>query len=176
MKKFFMFILLLLFVVLPKIHAEEFEFIYTDWFDYFPDDVDSFRIQSEDRYKWYIINDNGDYEETDDYYSELEGYIRIDDSLKTFYRVINTDYVVFDNNGNLVYDLNKCIKRFCMKIQLEKYEIHEEEEETPIEPHEEIIINPDTYDGIYNYYILFTISTVLLIIILKNKSSYVESL
>ena len=173
MKQYCIFIVFLLFVVLSKVKAEEFVYIYTDWFDYFPSDVESFRIQSEDRYKWYRINDNGDYEETDEYYSTLDGYERIDDSIKTYYRVINNEFVIFDNEGNLIKDTNQCLKVFCAQVYLKKYEPHEEVPTVPEVDHEEPIINPDTYDGIYNYIGLFIISSSLLtFLIIKNKPRY----
>ena len=158
------------------VYATEFEFIYSNWSSVFPEGVESFRIQSEDRYLFSRINEQGDYEQTDEYYTELEGYERIEESKKTFYRVINNSYVVFNRHGQLVLNDNECKKVFCVQVQLEKYEEHSNEIVPPVEEKPPETINPETYDGIYKYLAYFFICLIIIILKIKNKSSYVESL
>ena len=158
------------------VYAEEYHFVYTQWSSVFPQGVESFRIQAEERYRWYRINEQGDFEETDEYFTNLDGYEKIEDSLRVFYRVLNNDYVVFNSNGELIEDLNRCRKVFCTRINLKKYEEPKEEEPIIEEPVTPSPINPETYDGIYNYIFFFIICLVIIIIKIKRKSSYVESL
>ena len=162
-------ILILSLFICTYVYADDYEIVYTEWSSIFPEGVEEFRIQSEDRYLWYIINEQGDYEETEEYYAILEGYERIDSSKKTFYRVINNDYVVFDRNWELVTDLSKCVKVFCTQIFIKKYEIPQEEEPPKPKEEEEIIINPETYDGIYNYLICYGGSLLFTLVKLNNK-------
>ena len=170
MKKCIVFILsLLLFSV---VYAKPY-LVYTSWSTVFPEGVEEFRIESEDRYLWSRINEDGEYEQTDEYYAYLEGYERIDDSIKTFYRVINSEKIMFNSMGSLVTDTNECSKVFCIVYRIKKYEEPHEEEQTRTEVE---TINPETYDGIYNYLVCFTICTIIIIIMIKNRSSYVESL
>ena len=169
---------MLFFIFAIRINAQiygPFEFVYTDWLDYYPEGVDEIRIESQDRYKWLI-----DGEESEEYYDYLEGYTRIDESKKTFYRVINNDYIVLDSSGRLVTDLNECRKAFCVVVNLKPYIVNEEEEPepeepTPSNPPEEEFINPDTYDPIYTYIISLILCIFVLFIINKRKINLVMS-
>ena len=169
MKGIFKIILSFILLISTKIYAEELVYTFSEWSSEYPSNYPEIFIQSEDRYLWYIINEQGDYEETEEYYAILEGYERIDSSKKTFYRVINNDYVVFDRNWELVTDLSKCVKVFCTQIFIKKYEIPQEEEPPKPKEEEEIIINPETYDGIYNYLICFGGSLLFTLVKLNNK-------
>lgn len=107
---------------------------------------------------------------TDEYYKELDGYIKLESSSKTFYRYITNEYLYFDTFGNIVYNENYCKKNRCTK----KYYYHNEEEK---------VYNPKTIDNIDYYFIAFIISFVLIVIIMivkrvkmNKKSSFVESI
>ena len=103
-----------------------------------------------------------------DYYEYLEGYNKDERTKKTFYRYITNDYIIVDENNQIVTDENYCKKEFCRLIYLTN-EVNE------------IIDNPKTYDGINKYFISLLISLILIIIIVKKcrlnkKSSFVESI
>ena len=96
----------------------------------------------------------------------MDGYIKDESTKKTFYRYITNDYIILDENDNIVSNEDYCIKEFCRLIYITK------------EP-EEIPENPQTYDGICNYIILLTNSLIVLIVKICHtikKSSFVESI
>ena len=166
------FISFFIFVCTYNVKAEEY-LVYSDWQEEYPYWLRPIYIQSEDRYLWYreIVNSDTneiEREETKEYYKELDGYIKIEESVKTFYRYVTNDFVLYDGQGNLVYDDEYCMKEFCRSIKLPK---------KPEEPPEEEIINPKTNDNIFVFLILFFISFVSLVFlinerqILKSKNS-----
>lgn len=160
MKRFFIVILSIIFLC-ENINAEEITFVYTEWFDYYPIGVNSIRIESKDMYRWFKIEDDNRIE-TEEYYDELEGYEKIEESKKTFYRVINNDYILINRYGQIVRDTNECIKALCTRRKMEKYIPHKEEEPNEEEP----TINPNTFDPIYLYY--FSLMVCILILVLLN--------
>lgn len=99
-------------------------------------------------------------EVTEDYYTEYDGYEKIESSKKTFYRYVTNDKVLLDGSGNLVTDPNYCIKSSCYVEYIEK------EEEKPVE---EKTVNPQTIDNIYYYFILLIMSIVGLFFVFKRK-------
>jgi hypothetical protein len=116
-------------------------------------------------YKTFNVEKENVYE----YYANLDGYIKDEESKKTFYRYITNDYIIVDENDDLVIDEDHCHKNFCKLIYLIK------QEET------EIIKNPKTYDSIINIFIILIISFLTLILIVKKchtnkKSNIVESI
>ena len=171
MKRLFYVILsTLLFICFCKeVYAyDDIVFIYSDWVDYYPEGVESIRIESQDRYLWYKEEDGQSFE-TEDYYDYLEGYEKIEDSKKTFYRVINNEYIVINGNGELIKNFDYCRKVFCTKIYITPF-VPKEEEPTPPDnpPDEEILINPDTFDPI-NTYIISFILCIFIIIVINSK-------
>ena len=94
-----------------------------------------------------------------DYYSNLDGYIKDESTLKKYYRFLLNDYIIVDNDGNLVEDGN-CFKETCYI----KYLDYKEE-----------IENPKTGDNIFRYLTNSSILLIVLILILNKKSSFVES-
>ena len=155
---------------------------YSEWSLEYPSDIEPLRIVSEDRYLWTkdVYNEyTGQMETitTDEYFKELEGYEKIESSKLTYYRYILNDYVMVDTNGNVQETISYCIKNPCIRKYFPKKtndEVEEDEEEV-----EEIIVNPKTGDDSYIYYIsliICSISTIILMILGRKKSSFVESL
>ena len=111
---------------------------------------------------------------TDEYYVELDGYEKLESSVKTFYRYITNDYLYFSTYGDIVYNESYCRKNRCIK----KYYNHEIEEE------QENIINPQTNDNIEDYFVLLIVGFIVIVSILliklvtlmNKKSSFVESI
>jgi len=113
------------------------------------------------------------YEE--DYYNELDGYIKDENNIKTFYRYITDSYVFVDSNGIIVKDDNYCSKNYCFIKSLNKN-------------NDVNINNPKTNDNIDAYFIIlicmfliivFTIIAIEIMKIVKKtrtnkKSSFVE--
>lgn len=163
MKKIlFILVSFLFFICSCKIKADEY-LVYSDWSEEYPYWLSPLFIQSEDRYLWYreILNSETneiEKEETAEYYKELDGYIKIEESMKAFYRYITNNRVFFDGEGNLVYDNEYCIKEYCRSVKLPL---------KPEEEPEEIIDNPKTYDNIFVFLIISFIS-IIFIILLKN--------
>ena len=153
MKKIFI-VIISLFMGVLIVHGEEINYVYTEWFDYYPTGVEEIRIESQDRYRWFKIED-GQRIETEEYYDYLEGYEMIEGTLKTYYRVINSEFIVIGPDGELIHDSLHCRKVFCHKVYIQPYVVNE-----PIE--EEEIINPDTSDVLYLYYYSFSISLIVL--------------
>lgn len=171
MKRFLIVILSMFLCML--VHAEEIEYIYSEWVDYYPEGVEEIRIESQDRYKWYKI-ENDERIETEEYYDYLEGYEKIEETKKTFYRVINSEYIVLDASGRLVKDYHYCDKHICIETKVEPFVPKEVEEETPdipepTKPPEEVIINPNTFDPIYVYYSLLFVCIIVTIGINHRK-------
>ena len=98
-------------------------------------------------------------EYTSDYYSNLDGYIKDESTLKKYYRFLLNDYIIVDNDGNIVKDGN-CFKETCYI----KYLDYKEE-----------IENPKTGDNLYKYLTSSSILLIILILMLNKKSSFVES-
>ena len=127
-KKFFLFAIFLIFT--SKLSAETFIFEYSEWSENYPKRVDEWIVESEERYKW---TDGEDI--TEEYYSNYkEGYYKLENDHKTYYRYITNDAVVVDSQNNFVTDLGYCVKEKCYIIKLDKYRNIEEEPEVPEEP------------------------------------------
>ena len=118
--------------------AEEYNFIYSEWFDYYPNEVENFRVQSEER------TENG--------------------VTKTYYRVLNNPVVFFDKNGNLVKNPESCIKSYCKAVLLNEYIPNKTE--TVNEKIE--INNPKTLDTIDIYVYLAIGSLCVFVIVNKE--------
>ncbi len=191
-KKFFLFAIFLIFT--SKLSAETFIFEYSEWSENYPKGVDEWIVESEERYKW---TDGEDI--TEEYYNNYkEGYYKLENNHKTYYRYITNDAVVVDSQNNFVTDLGYCVKEKCYIIKLDKYRNIEEEPETQEkpntpedepntpeeepntpeeepntpeeEPEEEIVYNPKTADNILYYDILlFLCLTSILIVMYKQK-------
>lgn len=86
-------------------------------------------------------------EYTKEYYSELEVYIKDENTKKEFYSYLLNDYVILDDHGNIVKNENYCIKNFC------SIKIIEEE-------------NPKTGDFIEYSFILLLISFITISLML----------
>lgn len=127
-KKFFLFAIFLIFT--SKLSAETFIFEYSNWSENYPKGVDEWIVESEERYKW---TDGEDI--TEEYYSNYkEGYYKLENDHKTYYRYITNDAVVVDSQNNFVTDLGYCVKEKCYIIKLDKYRNIEEEPEVSEEP------------------------------------------
>lgn len=192
-KKFFLFAILLIFT--SKLSAETFIFEYSEWSENYPKGVDEWIVESEERYKW---TDGEDI--TEEYYSNYkEGYYKLENDHKTYYRYITNDAVVVDSQNNFVSDLNYCVKEKCYIIKLDKYRNIEEEPEVPKEPEEpeepetpktpekpespttpetpeepkepeeEIIYNPKTADNILYYDILLFLCLTSIVIVMYKQ-------
>ena len=112
-------------------------------------------------YKTYVI----EREETDEYLRECPGYIRIDESKKTFYRYIKNDYIIVSQDGEILEDDSSCVKTFC---RIEYLEYTEEK------PKEKVVKlnNPETYDDVEKYYILLIICSLILLLLLFYKKIF----
>ena len=118
-------------------------------------------------YKTYRIEK----EYTSEYYSELDGYIKDESTMKTFYRYITNKYIIVDGYGNAVKDMSYCAKNFCALELLDEPETKNEE-------------NPKTGDFIHYSFLILFISLIIISLLLyifykkiaNNKSSFVESL
>ena len=170
MKKI-LFIILLSFLCIYRVHADT--MVYSNWIDYYPEGVDEFRIESEVRYRWFKIDEDGNRHETSDYYTEYEDYEIIEGSEKTYYRVINNEYVYITADGEYTFDSNECKKIFCAIVFLKPFEETQPEIptiETPEEP-----INPETLDNIYLYLSMLIVYIFIIIIYFYQKRNLVMS-
>ena len=164
MKKILFFLLLI--ISIDKIYAKYIPmYEYSEFSPEYPTGYDERFIDSEDRYLWYKDIEDPDTgeitrETTTEYYAELEGYTRIDESVKTFYRYITSEYVLLDGNGRLVEDENYCVKDYCTMLYITI-------------PEDEEIENPKTGDITYTYLTVTGISLIVLIgiEIIQNKKS-----
>ena len=110
-KNFFLFAIFLIFT--SKLSAETFIFEYSEWSENYPTGVDEWIVESEERYKW---TDGEDI--TEEYYSNYkEGYYKLENDHKTYYRYITNDAVVVDSQNNFVTDLGYCVKEKCYIIK-----------------------------------------------------------
>ncbi len=156
MKNIFAVILFLMCII--KVNAD-LVYNYTDWFDYYPSDVEEYRIQSEERYLWYkeFTDSDGNIkkETTNEYFKEKEGYTKVEGSSKMFYRVLHNCTIILGPNNNLIENSQWCIKnRGCYYVVLGSYEVQTHEENN----------NPDTSDNISVYLSFFigSLSVILL--------------
>ena len=88
----------------------------------------------------------------------MEGYEKIEDSKKIFYRYITSKVILYDVNGNVVFDEKLCQKNICIAKIME--EPKEEKSEQP--PGEDIIENPKTLDNIEECVLVSVISLVII--------------
>ena len=154
----------LFFFLLNNIYAKEY-ITYSSWGEEYPDWLDTIFIESENRYLWYreVLNEETnelEREETTEYYKELDGYIKIEESLKTFYRYITNNLVLFDSYGNIVYDDAYCNKNYCSLKRIP---------DKPIEENPNEIENPKTYDNIFVFLIISFISFVSIVVLIKLR-------
>ena len=119
-------------------------------------------------YKTYNVNK--EYE--NDYYKELDGYVKDEETKTIFYRYITDDHYYIDLDGNLVnIESGYCDKNYCSYIRIKKEEVSSPVIED-ISSTIDIIQNPKTYDDIDRYLLsgiictavisLITIGTILL--------------
>ena len=159
-----------MFLLCEIVHCKEIDYIYSDWEEKYPEEIEEIRIESQDRYRWFTIEDENRIE-TEEYYDYLEGYEKIEDSKKTFYRYIISDYIILNARGELVKDSEECRKEFCTRINLKPPSNEEEPDEDVVEE----IVNPNTFDPIYIYYYVFMIGFLVLIIVNIGKIYLVMS-
>ncbi len=127
------------------------------------------------------------YEE--EYYSYLEGYKKDETTAKEFCRYITNEYVLVNEDGNLVLDESECVKENCMMYYVIKKDVINEENNNIEEEEEVIPSNPKTYDNINIYIVRIIISflavTIISFLLIKNKvkicrtnkkSNYVEKI
>ncbi len=152
MKKHF-YLLFLLFLFISRVDAKEI-YTYTEWLDYYPTDVEEYRIETEDRYYWYKENDDGSRDTTSELLSNMDGYTKIEESKKTFYRVNNGPLIIYDTDGNLVYDAMYCIKSVCNYKYVKEY--------IPNQGEVPISNNPKTGDNIIIYLIIFIVCSIIM--------------
>ena len=109
--KFFLSLILILGIT--RVKASTIELNYSEWSTLYPSGLDSSFIESEDRYHFYRVQDN-QIEYTDEYYTQLEGYIKDEPSKTTFYRYITNSTLVFNAKNELLLDYSDyCKKNFC---------------------------------------------------------------
>ncbi len=180
MKKIFKFLISLILVLcVSRVNAEE--ITYSDWSILYPSGLDDSFIQSEDRYHFYRVVDNK-IEYTDEYYVNLDGYIKDEKSKKTFYRYITNKMLVFNNKNEIVLEnIDYCKKNYCyFKLFTEPtlVDLSEKEEiDYSDSPMFEIVptVVPMTNDNITIFIVIFTISIftlILLLVIKRRKMSY----
>lgn len=164
MKKiYFILLSFLLCLCIDKVYATEY-ITYSEWSEEYPYWLKEKFIQSEERYLWYrkILNSETneiEREETTTYYKELDGYIKIEESMKMFYRYITNDRVLIDGQGNIVYDIDYCYKEYCSRVRLPSRPVEEEPE----------IENPKTYDNIFVLIIIAFLSFVSIVLVLNTS-------
>jgi len=164
MKRFFLFILFLLGIIIVNAEEIERKYNYTEWFNYYPSDVEEYRIQSEERYLWYreYTNEEGKIvrDTTSEYFKEKDGYKVVEGSSKMFYRVLHNCTVLLDSHNYLVMpeSISYCMKNRCHSVTLGVYTIK----------HEENNNNPDTGDNIELFLTLFICSLLIIIIHFKK--------
>lgn len=109
---------------------------------------------------------------TEEYLSSCGDLLKDEENKKTYYRYITNEYVIIDVNGNVVKDEN-----YCRKLTCELLHIARENESLSNN-----IINPKTYDPLYDSIVLFIVGIITLIYFivekrrLIKKSNNVESL
>lgn len=87
--------------------------IFSEWSRLYPDGLMSNLIKSEDRYHFYRLTSDG-VEYTDEYYTELEGYIKDEASKVTYYSYLTNGIAVFNNKGELLLNYyDYCKKNYC---------------------------------------------------------------
>lgn len=182
MKKIFKFLFSLVLILnVYKIYASEIQLTYSEWSLMYPSGLDASFIESEDRYHFYKVVDN-QIEYIDEYYTELDGYIKDEESKRTFYRYITNPMLVFNSENEMLLDYQEyCKKNFCFiksfvepnmtdlseKIEGPNYSTTDMFEISSTVP-------PMTGDNITFSFILLAISLaiLLLIVIKKKKMSY----
>ncbi len=116
MNKLFKFLLsMVLVIACGKVFAEELTITYSEWSTDFPNGIPEVFVESETRYHFYKIV-NGEVEYNNEYYTNLDGYIKDEGSGRPFYRYITNTCLVFDANNNMVTDLSYCDKSFCYTV------------------------------------------------------------
>lgn len=111
MKKIISSLLLIITMVsIGKVSA--LEYTYSEWSDMYPSGMDPVFIESEVRYKWYKFEDN-QIVYVEDFYAELDGYMKDLGSETIFYRYITNDYILINKSNEIVYDESYCRKNFC---------------------------------------------------------------
>ena len=174
MKKFLkvtLFVMMLVFST--TVFAKPLDYPYSEWSTLYPSGLDERFIDSEVRYRWYKF-ENGEVDYTEDYYTELEGYTRDDNSAKTFYRYI-TKNLVIDGYNNVLQDDDYCRVNWCYVIFYHEPTLIDvsgkEQGNYTVDDLVEIegVSTPYTIDyGIY-YIIIGTISLLTLTIILVTQ-------
>lgn len=175
MKRILKFLLsLIMFAFVMVVHAENYDYHYSEWSEEYPEGIEEIAIESEDKYlcyrEWYLDNGELQREETTEYFASLTGFNIIESTKKTFYRYITDDYVIVNGNRQLVYSSNVCIKNSCFVIATRKKQVAEDPPQEEI-PKETVVNNPKTYDNIFVIIIVAFISLVGTIIVICSKRS-----
>lgn len=165
---------LLLFVTIEKIYASTITLTYSDWSLMYPSGLDESFIESEVRYKWYKFNNN-EVEYVDDYYTNLDGYIKDEGSQMTFYRYITNRSLIFNAFNEMVFDTDFCVKNFCyIKLFTEPTlidtttKVESKYSETPIYEYTSEVV-PYTGDKVMYFVITLILSSLILLIVVKKK-------
>ena len=177
MKKIFKFLLsMILILSFSKVFAEEITLTYSEWTTDYPSNIPEVFVQSENRYHFYRIVD-GQVEYDNGYYTELDGYIKDEASVRPYYRYITNPYLVFNADHELVLKTSYCQKAFCYVVNngtpimintLGKFESDYSDSDKPVVDQE---IVPFTGDNIIYYVILLSISVLVVGIVLIVKRS-----
>lgn len=172
-----LFLSIIMFAFVVNVNAQE--LTYSEWSTMYPSGLDEKFIESEVRYNWYKVVD-GRVEYIDEYYSELDGYIKDEPSARTYYRYITNEYIVLNGYNEIVVDvINYCQNEYCYKLVASDYTLVEtvgkDTIENPYENTEMIevdsVATPYTGDNVLKIVISLTLSLLILlsIIILKKK-------
>ena len=169
---------LLLLLSVSKARAEELTFTFSEWSPLYPSGLSDEYIQSEKRYNWFKV-ENNKINYVNEYYANLDGYIKDEASEKIFYRYYTNPILIFDAHGNMMSDTDYCKKNYCYFISFKeptmidlnekdtsesKYATQEMYELTP-----EVV--PMTIDNIAYAVIFFiaSLAAILFIMVKKRK-------
>lgn len=168
---------LALLVSLQRLKAETMTITYSDWSTDYPSGLNEVFIESEVRYNWYkVVNDRVEY--VDEYYKELDGYVKDEASARTYYRYITNPYLLFNGNNEIVLNpADYCEKSFCyirrfttptMVDTLNKENSDKHSLDSAVEIQSTVV--PYTKDNIINSFIVLGISVIsLVLLIVKRK-------
>ena len=180
MNKVFKFLLsLVLILSCGKVFAQAINYEYSEWSTMYPSNIPEVFIDSETRYHFYR-EVNGEIEYTDEYYTELDGYIKDEASAREFYRYILNENIIFNGKNQMVHDDMACKKNFCYIVSRgapamintdSKFDPDYSEETMPEVRREAV---PFTGDQVAYYFIglflsIFIVAIVFIIKRNKNK-------
>ena len=179
MKKVLVFLTsIIMILAVTKVNAASpiVEITYSEWSTDYPSGLPEVFLESETRYHFYrVVNDQVEYD--NGYYTDLPGYVRDDNSARTFYRYITNQKLLFNAYNELVTNTAYCQKSFCYVVDRPEPmmlntdgKVNEE-----YDPEEAPIISvsavPYTLDNITSYLIILSSSVLLLLVafIIKRR-------